>query len=240
MNIEKHLITKHYTKRATTKTEIALHWSTTKTLQQIYNTFMGTRLASAHYGIGEDGEIWQFVEDKYIAWHCGHGNEYSIGIEHCGGYISEGQRVKPTQKCHDSSVELVYYLSQKHNIPIDKMHVKGHREYMATSCPGSLDVNYIISNALDMENKTTFNDFIKFNDDILVKGSVSEIISIKTKAEKIKLVKDTDNLTESQKNFLIMLLDFTNAIPNDVVNTEWLDTVMARYGAVYFQRSLDK
>ena len=32
----------------------------------------GDRGASAHYYCGFDGEIWQSVEDKNIAWHCGH------------------------------------------------------------------------------------------------------------------------------------------------------------------------
>ena len=29
------------------------------------------RGASAHYFVGHEGEIWQCVEDKNIAWHCG-------------------------------------------------------------------------------------------------------------------------------------------------------------------------
>ena len=63
------------------------------------------RGASAHYFVGFNGEIWQAVEDKNIAWHCGgkkyantkggtyHGictNANSIGIE-----MSETVVVRP-------------------------------------------------------------------------------------------------------------------------------------------------
>ena len=51
----------------------------------------GNRSASAHYYVDFDGSIWQSVEDKNIAWHCGAKkyvhpecrNANSIGIELC-------------------------------------------------------------------------------------------------------------------------------------------------------------
>ena len=56
--------------------------------QYYANAYRG---ASAHYFVGFDGEIWQAVEDKNIAWHCGAKsykhpecrNANSIGIELC-------------------------------------------------------------------------------------------------------------------------------------------------------------
>lgn len=47
--------------------------------------------ASAHYFVGHDGEIWQSVEEKNIAWHCGAKsylhpvlrNSNTLGIEMC-------------------------------------------------------------------------------------------------------------------------------------------------------------
>jgi hypothetical protein len=49
------------------------------------------RVASAHYYVNFDGSVWQSVEDKNIAWHCGAKsykhpecrNNNSIGIEMC-------------------------------------------------------------------------------------------------------------------------------------------------------------
>lgn len=151
MEIKQKLITKHFTPRKTNKSVIVDHWSTTKTLQQIYDTFMGERKASAHYGIGSDGEIWQFVPDEFIAWHAGLANHFTLGIEHCGGYLENGERIKPTMACHDASAWLHNHLSKKHGIVISNANVKPHNFYMSTQCPGSLDINYIISKANKMD-----------------------------------------------------------------------------------------
>ena len=214
---------------------MVLHWSTTKTLAQIYNTFMGSRKASAHFGIGEDGEIWQFVDDRFIAWHAGDANRFNIGIEHCGGYrLPDGSLAKPTQACHDASVELIKFLSDKHGIEISGETIKGHKEFMATACPGSLDIQYIIFKANSMN---TFEDFKNWNNDIKDNGLVAEVTRLETSVYNIPLVKDVDNLTNEQKDFLIKLKDFNDSIPEGVRNTEWLDTIMQRYGAVYFLRS---
>ncbi len=37
----------------------------------------GNRGASAHYYVDFDGSVWQSVEDKNIAWHCG-ASSYAI------------------------------------------------------------------------------------------------------------------------------------------------------------------
>jgi hypothetical protein len=39
---------------------------------------------SSHFGIGEDGELWQFVRVIDMAWHCAEGNPYAIGVENEG------------------------------------------------------------------------------------------------------------------------------------------------------------
>lgn len=150
MEIKEKFITKHFTKTKTKKTGFVLHWSVTKDLQGIYNTFMSSppreRLASAHYGISEDGEIWQFVPDEYIAWHAGNVNRFTIGIEHCGGYLlPDGSRAKPTEACMRASAQLIKFLSDKYGIVPNRENIKGHKEHMATACPGSLDIEFIVS-----------------------------------------------------------------------------------------------
>jgi N-acetyl-anhydromuramyl-L-alanine amidase AmpD len=81
------------------------------------------RGASAHYFIGHEGEIWQCVEDKDIAWHCGAlyykhpycRNDNSIGIELCckkkldGTWYFEEETVK-------AAIELTKQLMKKYNI----------------------------------------------------------------------------------------------------------------------------
>ncbi len=248
MEIEKHLITKHFTATPTRKTHIVLHWSTTKTLEQIYNTFMGARKASAHYGIGEDGTIWQFVEDKYIAWHASEANTFAIGIEHCGGYpISSGQRArptvacqraKPTVACMDASAELVKYLSTKYGIPVTNEFIKPHNFYDATACPGSLDINYIISQAKIMDDyKEKLAKAIEWNNEIKVKGLTLEQVDFKSaNYAPSKLLNVVDN--KEREELLIRLKDLTDWLQStqSLKNTKELDLILRRY-AYYAQNS---
>lgn len=240
MEIEKHLITKHFTATPTRKTHIVLHWSTTKTLEQIYNTFMGARKASAHYGIGEDGTIWQFVEDKYIAWHASEANTFAIGIEHCGGYpVSSGQRAKPTVACMDASAELIKYLSTKYAIPVTTDRIKPHNFYDATACPGSLDVNYIISKAnQNMDDfQTRLNEALEWNENILLKGLTTEEVKITTGTNKPSKIMNL--IDDKYKEELIVRLkdlnDWLQTTP--LKNTSQLDLILKRY-ALYVARSL--
>lgn len=101
--------------------------------------------ASAQYFVDEIS-IWQSVEDKDRAWHCGGGlqgknghkyhgictNSNSIGIEMCckktvsGKWYFEPETVKNT-------IDLVKMLMQKHNIPIDR--VIRHYDVTGKDCP---------------------------------------------------------------------------------------------------------
>lgn len=40
--------------------------------------------ASAHFGVGKDGTIYQWVDTKDRAWHAVNANDHSIGVEHEG------------------------------------------------------------------------------------------------------------------------------------------------------------
>lgn len=97
------------------------------------------RGASAHYFVGHEGEVWQCVEDKDIAWHCGATkykhpecrNDNSIGVEMCcrkraGNWYFEDKTVS-------STVALVKELMKKYNIPIE--NVIRHYDVMGKICP---------------------------------------------------------------------------------------------------------
>ncbi len=102
---------------------------------------------SAHYGVGADGEVHQYVDESDSAWHAGrrygatwkgirdgvNPNDYTIGIEH------EGKADTPwSDEMYDSSAKLVKEICLRWNIPIDRDHVIGHREiYARKTCPGS-------------------------------------------------------------------------------------------------------
>lgn len=115
-----------------------------------------TRQASAQYVIACDGShIDQCVSEADIAWHCGRfytdaadplANCNTIGIEHCdnGNYDSP----RP-DGLYQTSSDLVKDICTRYGIPIDRTHIRKHREVsqLATSCPDSLDIDRIVAMA---------------------------------------------------------------------------------------------
>lgn len=103
---------------------------------------------SAHYGVGRDGCIHQYVDESDTAFHAGivvnpecelvmarpnvNPNYYSIGIEH------EGQPGDPwTDDQALASATLIAEIAQRWNIQIDDQHIIQHHEIRASkTCPG--------------------------------------------------------------------------------------------------------
>lgn len=99
----------------------------------------GDRGASAHYFV-DDTSIWQSVEDKHGAWHCGDGygkygitNQNSIGIEMC---LPSGA---VTAKTEQNTLELVKYLMAKYNVPADR--VVRHYDASRKNCPAQFNLD---------------------------------------------------------------------------------------------------
>jgi N-acetyl-anhydromuramyl-L-alanine amidase AmpD len=49
---------------------------------------------SAHFGVGKDGQVYQWVDTDDMAWHAMDANAYAIGIEnegHCGEVLTKLQ-----------------------------------------------------------------------------------------------------------------------------------------------------
>lgn len=110
------------------------------------------RGASAHYFVGFGGEVWQAVEDKNIAWHCGgkkyantkggtyHGictNANSIGIEmcvrNCGSQADNSSDWYFEEATVKTTIELTKALMQKYSIPAN--HVIRHYDVTGKICP---------------------------------------------------------------------------------------------------------
>lgn len=112
----------------------------------------GNRNASAHYFVDFDGAVWQSVEDKDIAWHCGgekyadtaggtyHGictNANSIGIEMC--VRNKGSQADTSRDWYfedatvASAIELTKELMEKYGISAD--HVIRHYDVTGKICP---------------------------------------------------------------------------------------------------------
>lgn len=115
---------------------------------------------SAHYGVGLQGEVHQYVKETDSAWHAGrvytpswsliktnggqyiNPNYYTIGIEHEG----KGDTAW-TDAMYAASAELIRGICQRWNIPLDRQHIVGHHEiYGAKTCPGTkVDINKLIA-----------------------------------------------------------------------------------------------
>lgn len=179
--------TNNYSTSSYKKTGIVLHWMV-GTLSGTDKVFQDpNRQASTQYGIGATGEIHQYVDDKYTAYHAGVSqyNRASIGIEHEGGYLVNGQRVKPSPECHQASAKLVAWLCKTHGIPCNRQSIIKHSETgYATQCCGSLDIDWIISEANNILNGNTMFDYelyVKENNLFMriKSGSINENVTVK-------------------------------------------------------------
>jgi len=98
---------------------------------------------SAHYVVGQHGEVVQMVRNQDIAFHAGAANANSIGIEHCARTPGELGPADPgfpvTDEQYLCSAYLVKWLCQQYGLPRDREHVLGHAEADRTTthtdCP---------------------------------------------------------------------------------------------------------
>ncbi len=148
INIQKKLTPYNFSKMTNKNNEfIVVHYvggvSTAKNnVTYYYNNKLS---ASAHYFVDE-ASIWQSVEDKNRAWHCGGGlqgmgghkfynictNSNSIGIEMCCKKTADGKWYFEPETIKNTAA-LIKYLMHKYNIPIEK--VIRHYDVTGKSCP---------------------------------------------------------------------------------------------------------
>jgi V8-like Glu-specific endopeptidase len=105
---------------------------------------------SAHYVVGQDGEVVQMVKHNDVAWHASSANSDSIGIEHVArsphawdkplGRADPG--LMPTGAQYCASAALVNWLCSQFGIPMDRSHILGHSEASPRDhhdgCPNSV------------------------------------------------------------------------------------------------------
>ena len=132
--------------------------------------------ASAHYGIGADGTIHQYVSENDGSWSDANyaSNNSTISIEHEGGMNG----IPCTQACMDASAKLCADIARRQGwTHLQHNGLKGniwlHREIPGTDhagcpdrAPNSLDVNYVINKAnqlLQGEDNMSAEDVWNFN-----------------------------------------------------------------------------
>jgi len=103
---------------------------------------------SAHYGVGLDGRVVQWVAESDTAFHAGNSDMdlSSIGIEH----EDDGNYDAPrTDALYSASSSLVREICQRYGIPISRQWIIKHSEVpgAATRCPDALDIDRIVTMA---------------------------------------------------------------------------------------------
>ncbi|MBE1878837.1 N-acetylmuramoyl-L-alanine amidase [Myceligenerans pegani] len=104
---------------------IVIH-DTEGSYQSSVNLVLDPEYLGWHYTIrSEDGHVAHHVENEDVGWHAGNWymNMHSIGIEHEGFAGTAGWY---TEAMYRSSAELVKYLAERYDIPLDRAHVIGH------------------------------------------------------------------------------------------------------------------
>ncbi|MEU1303000.1 N-acetylmuramoyl-L-alanine amidase [Streptomyces shenzhenensis] len=105
---------------------IVIH-DTESSYESAINSFQTPGGGSAHYVIrSSDGAVTQMVPTKDLSFQAGNysTNMHSIGIEHEGYAAANGTWY--TQAQYEASAELVRYLADRFDIPLDRQHIIGH------------------------------------------------------------------------------------------------------------------
>ncbi len=127
-------------------------------LHTMQGTMAGTRAwfanpisrVSAHYGIGLDGEVNQYVDESATAWHAGNwaANTQSIGIELADNNDPFG--VKRTDSQYAAAADLIADILNRHGLEANREVIRKHNEVSNShpNCPGNLDVDWQVQAVL--------------------------------------------------------------------------------------------
>lgn len=86
-----------------------------------------------HYVIRKNGAIEAGRPHWTIGAHAYGENKHTIGIHVCGNF----ELAEPTDAQIESLAMLIATVCDDYGLPIDEDHVVGHRDLMATACPGT-------------------------------------------------------------------------------------------------------
>lgn len=151
------------------------HMAGVLSASQCGKIFQGNRKASAHYGIGNDGEIGQYVDETNTAWANSNwdANCKAVTIEVSNDKTGGDWTV--SDKALDSLIKLVADIAKRNNLgTLEKgKNVTWHRMYIATTCPGAYllsKMDYIIEQANAINGQAEVSNVTSSN-----KKSIEEI-----------------------------------------------------------------
>lgn len=86
-----------------------------------------------HFVVGLDGRVYQAIgSEARTGIHTGGANTNNVGICFMGTYTD----VAPSDAMFSAGGDIVRWVSDTYGIARDRAHVKGHREWNSTACPG--------------------------------------------------------------------------------------------------------
>ena len=158
------------TKRSKTEMIVLHHADATQcTPQQVHQWHLNNGWSGIGYNffVRKDGQIYRGRPENVVGAHATNYNSKSIGICFEGDYTKE---IMPKAQL-EAGKELVVYLKDKYKIT----NVKGHRDLMATSCPGKnfpfdeiANANKVVSSNSSKENLVlAFQQAAKADDNTL-------------------------------------------------------------------------
>jgi len=137
------------------------HWTVVMFEGAIRRFLNPASILSAHYVIGSDGRIAQLVSENDTAYHAGvfSVNQRSIGIEH-----EAGPAMPPSDALYAASARLHADVAARHGLALQVgTTVLPHHAIVPTECPGTLDLDRIVREALEEDDMFTEEDRRKLN-----------------------------------------------------------------------------
>jgi N-acetyl-anhydromuramyl-L-alanine amidase AmpD len=137
------------------------HWTVVMFEGAIRRFLNPASILSAHYVIGSDGRIAQLVSEDDTAYHAGafSVNQRSIGIEH-----EAGPAMPPSDALYAASARLHADIASRYGLALEVgTTVLPHHAIVPTECPGTLDLDRIVREALEEDDMFTEEDRRKLN-----------------------------------------------------------------------------
>ena len=134
------------------------HTASILSAEQIGKVFQGSRKASAHYGIGVNGEIDQYVDESNTAWANANWDSNCKAVTIESSNDSTGGEWHVGDNTLNSLIKLVADIAKRNNLGtlVKGKNLTWHRLYCNTTCPGEYllsKIDYIIAEANKINEK---------------------------------------------------------------------------------------
>lgn len=161
-----------YGREGSSVDKIVIHHAATTDFDGIGRTFQGVKQVSAHYGVGRNQNVDQYVNEADTAYHAGNWpiNLNSIGIENVNSTGAPSWEIAP--ETFNTLIELVRDIATRHKLLplVVGKNLFGHKDFSQTACPDNLYPR-LQELADAVNNGTVVNPPVLVPDQILEVGS---------------------------------------------------------------------